>query len=272
MTLNNLSDIKNIQNRLEAISHPDSYRISREIYTFTEGDNNRINNVLTKLESNMPWEYVKGEAEFRGNMFVVNKAVLIPRIETEELVEMVVRYVRNRKDIDQIIDVGTGSGAIICSIVKEFGLKDIEYIATDISEEAITVATSNIERMGLKDQITIIKTNLIEGIKLGENSVVVANLPYIPTNEYLVLDTSVKEYEPKVALDGGEKGLDQITELFEQIDDFKTSPKAVFLEIDPKQVQDIRMMVDKSLHNHRFNVIKDFRNVDRFISIVRDEK
>ena len=158
---------------------------------------------LKRRGAGEPLQYVTGEVGFRHIILRTAKGVLIPRPETEILVEEVLQLLKGCDDA-HVLEVGTGTGCIALSIAKEAGAK---VTATDISPDAIACATRNVEALGLEEQVTIVETDCTEGVE-GPFDVLVSNPPYIPTAVMEELDEEVVGYEPHLALDGGEDGLD----------------------------------------------------------------
>lgn len=195
------------------------------------------------LNSSAPIEYVTGKAEFCGQVFTVTPEVLIPRVETEELVTLVVafcteRFSETHKPLS-IVDVGTGSGAIAVSIAAALRKKTIPFtfLATDVSGAAITVAQNNAQTLlGEHPEVSFQTTSLLTGITQSFDCIV-ANLPYIPSGRIEYLDPSVKDHEPRVALDGGPEGLSLIAELLRQSEKLLAKDGSVFLEIDHTHTQ-----------------------------------
>lgn len=189
-----------------------------------------------------PIEYVTGKAEFCGLVFSVSPAVLIPRVETEELVALTLQVVGEK--IAQtsvtspllIAEVGTGSGAISISIAKHlFPFREkVKIVAGDISSEALAVAKTNSQLLESQDpEITWVESNLLEHFPVEQPfHIIVANLPYIPSSRIETLDESVRLHEPHLALDGGPRGLDLIYTLLEQAVKRLTPDGVVLLEVD----------------------------------------
>lgn len=191
------------------------------------------------LESEMPVEYLTGHVNFCGLDFLVNSHVLIPRVETEELVEQAIDYLKSfdKSKKIKIIDLATGSGAIAISISKiasNLGL-ELDQIATDISDEALEVAQKNAARLlpNTVQNISFKIDDLMSNTD-GKFDLITANLPYIPTSRINELDQSVKDFEPHLALDGGNDGFELINKLLLQINDQKKLSKngVIFLEMD----------------------------------------
>jgi len=151
-----------------------------------------------------PIQYITGEAEFYGLPFHVNRDVLIPRPETEHLVEKVMalaaEFVRPK-----IVDVGTGSGAIAVALAH--ALPFAEITATDISADAQAVAKANVARNGVADRVRFFKGDLLEAVAGEHFDIVISNPPYVPESDRTTLDVEVRDYEPAQALFAGEDGL-----------------------------------------------------------------
>lgn len=180
----------------------------------------------------MPVEYIVGKAEFGGLKLFVSPAVLIPRIETESLVNLVVEHLSNEKKL-RIVDVGTGSGAIAILLAKRLvGLhREFEMTATDISQQALEVARKNLHKYKLESKVKLQQSNLLEQIE-DRFDIIVANLPYIPEKRKEDLLESVIKYEPHLALFGGDDGLYLIKELIKQAK-VKLNPGGqLWLEVD----------------------------------------
>lgn len=203
--------------------------------------------------SNNPEQYSLGWEEFYKLRFKVTPDVLIPRPETELLVDEVLNFVKTLHPIT-ILDIGTGCGNIAISIAKNLSLHlrggNVKIIATDISQKALKVARQNARLHGVSDRITFLKGNLLSNFSqlnrsasLSKVDVIVTNLPYIPTQRIPYLDSSVKDYEPLIALDGGKDGFKLYRKLFKQISKLHTGfvasipnrvckPKLIVCEID----------------------------------------
>lgn len=180
-------------------------------------------------DNHKPSQYINGFVEFYKLKFKVTPDVLIPRPETELLVDEVIRHARGRLarlEPLTILDLGTGTGNIAISLAKNLashlGSGNVKIIATDISKKALKVAQQNAKFHRVSDKITFIQSNLLQNIprslvKLSTPTIIVTNLPYIPSYRIPYLDSSVKDFEPLVALDGGDDGFDLYRKLFRQI-------------------------------------------------------
>ncbi len=209
-----------------------------------------------------PVAYLTGEKEFYGLNFIVNKNVLIPRPETELLVENIINYVGQRKIT--LIDVGTGSGAI--AITLKTALPKTRIIATDISTTALAIAKKNADLH--KADIEFIKTNLIDKINT-KIDVIAANLPYVPDAEKEIKNiySAPLKFEPTEALYGGKYGLDVYEKLFQQINKLAWKPKIIFCEIGATYINKTKQLTSKYFPQAKIEIKKDLCGKDRLLII-----
>lgn len=194
---------------------------------------------------NTPIQYQKGWVEFYKLKFKVTKNVLIPRPETELLVDRVLAFHALNKPI-VILDIGTGAGNIAISVAKNIRDENVKIIATDVSAKALIVAKQNAKFHGVNNKITFLESNLLDNLPKDLNpDIIVTNLPYIPSQRIPFLDSSVKDFEPLVALDGGEDGFDLYRKLFSQIKKLGLTPRLIIGEIDYTHGQ---LAVDEGLN------------------------
>ena len=171
----------------------------------THGERARLRDALSRRCGRTPLQYLTGETEFRSLPFFVNGDVLIPRPETETLVETALTKLRGLP-APRIADVGTGSGCIAVSLTRE--RPDSRVVATDLSPAAVRVARANALRNGVRDRLRFVVGDLLEAFDPSPLfDAVVSNPPYIPTGEIPSLQPEVRDHEPRLALDGGEDGL-----------------------------------------------------------------
>lgn len=226
--------------------------------------------MLERRMKHEPVNYIVGWTHFGGVKLAVTPATLSPRFETEILVNDVLAYLNT--DLERfaaVYDIGTGSGAIALAIAQALKTADFEFhvTGTDISEEALAIAKQNSVDNGLEEKVSFIKTSLLPDI-VHVSPVIVANLPYIPSERMSQLETQVRGYEPHLALDGGPDGLDLYRQLFEQITTQRITPRAIFCEIDETQGKSITDLI----HNHwpeaKVIIKHDFAGHDRFIHVL----
>jgi len=193
-------------NRAHLYAHPE-----REL---TPEEEARYDEVLVQRATGMPSQYITGHQEFWGLDFVVSPAVLIPRPETEHLVETVLELARGVAH-PKLVDVGTGSGCIALALVNE--LKDAEVYAVDISADALEIAGANAARLRLDGRVRFTQSNVLEALAgVHDFDFVVSNPPYVGFGEADKVQKSVRDFEPRVAVFAGEQGLDVIGQLIEQ--------------------------------------------------------
>jgi release factor glutamine methyltransferase len=217
-----------------------------------------------------PIPYLTGRAYFFGRSFKVTPAVLIPRPETEQLVEQALKWlaqawVRNgNKPV--VVDVGTGSGCIAVTIALDH--PEVHVEAVDISEAALAVARENAAAYGVSGRIHFHLGSLLEPLD-GCPDLIIANLPYIADAEWTAVPVGVKSYEPVTALRGGPTGLDLIQQLLTQAA-MKLSPEgAVFLEIGWQQGPAVKEMAQTIFPAGWVEIFADYAGHDRIISIVK---
>jgi release factor glutamine methyltransferase len=245
----------------------------------------------------MPVEYITGHVTFKGHDFSVSQAVLIPRLETEELVDQAVAKVSSLITAQpetqiRVADVGTGSGAIALSLILatiDSALPcNLKVFLSDISKEALDIAHQNIhhllpqftqEKAGTYHyhnpdthqafHLEIFPSHLLSEYPSEQIHLIVANLPYIPSTRIAVLEPSVKDYEPHVALDGGTQGLSLIQQLLEQAKTLFYPSGEILLEIDYTHTAaeissdsfwDVSVQLDAFLRQ-RFAIITPARNL-----------
>lgn len=232
----------------------------------------------------MPVEYIVGSAEFLRRKFKVTPAVLIPRVETEKLVRIAVAKIKHLLEMANdnanpitIADVGTGSGvvgiSILLELAKEVSLaeRQLEIILSDSSDKALKVAKDNYllllpARLKKLVKFSLINSDLLKDYPSDvQLDLVIANLPYIPSARLSKLPTSVKNFEPMMALDGGADGLEIVRNLIEQLKPRFKKNGAVFLEVD-SQVNLTRHSLSLD-DNMQFEILKDYRNQQRFVKI-----
>ena len=159
-----------------------------------------------------PLQHLLGTVEFCGRTFVCDKRALVPRPETEQLVELLISKFKCEIAHSRIVDVGTGSGVIALSLAAEFPEADI--VGTDISQGALALAQENAERLGLADRVRFLRTNLLESVQAG-CELIVANLPYVSTEDRQNLSPEVL-HDPEVAVFAGERGDELVLKLIAQ--------------------------------------------------------
>jgi release factor glutamine methyltransferase len=229
---------------------------------------------LNQLKAGMPLAYILGEKEFYGENFFVDQRVLVPRPETEMLVEEVLKFLTKNVDSDElfnILDLGTGSGNIAISLAKncDNGEKILveEIDAVDLSEDALEVCRVNVENHGVLDIVHVFQSDLLTGIDREINyDVIVANLPYIGKEKNRVVDENVSKYEPDMALFGGQDGLELYEKLFEQISERGMDFKLLVGEFCYGQGDDLRELLNKYF-DQKWRIEKDLAGIERMFVV-----
>ena len=256
------------------IHKPRTWVIAHPELTLTTAQQKQLDDSIIRLQTGEPLPYVLGHWEFFGLDLDITPDVLIPRPETELLVEKAIVWLKKRSEPDPgIADVGTGSGAIAVSIAVH--RPDAQIIATDISHKALRIAQNNAKKFCVNDKITFIECDLLpqpatplaRGAKLEvrELDLICANLPYIPTCE--LHNLPIYNREPTLALDGGENGLDQIQHLIKLAPEWLAQNGLILLEIEALQGAKVLSLAREVFPHARVDLHKDLQGKDRLLSI-----
>jgi release factor glutamine methyltransferase len=194
--------------------------------------------------------------------FCVNPSVLIPRPETEQLVEHALDWANKRGPLEAV-DVGTGSGCVAVCLARQ--LPYLSISATDISSAALVVARKNAERYG-PGRIRFYEGNLLMPVPAPAD-LIIANLPYVSSHEWTMVDDGVKWYEPMIALKGGSDGLDLISELLQQAMSRLRPGGAIFLEIGWQQGQAVLQLARNQFPAADIALIADYAGQDRIVTV-----
>jgi release factor glutamine methyltransferase len=225
-----------------------------------EPDRGRLEEILARRCRREPLQYILGEAYFMNLRLAVGPGVLIPRPETEILVE---RVCRDAPRNGRICDVGTGSGAIALSVAYE--RPDLEVVAVDVSTDACRIAEANRASLRL-DRVRIIHSDLLDAVN-GRFDVIAANLPYITDEEYAKLQPEVRGHEPASALTSGADGLDLIRRLIGEAPDHLSPHGLLILEIGSGQGGAAAALMSPGFMD--VEVIRDYNGLDRHVAGIR---
>ena len=218
---------------------------------------------IDALKTGKPIQYVIGNVNFYGNRFYVNENVLIPRFETEELVENTINYVKNifKEPID-IIDLGTGSGVIGLTLEKKVSTNSVDLV--DISEKALEVTHKNCGNLNSK--ANIILSDMFDNIpNTNKYDLVISNPPYIKTDEEI--EEIVKNNEPHIALYGGEDGLDFYKKILYNVKPYLKERSIIAFEIGYTQAEDIKRIVQEVLPAAKVIIKQDLSEKNRMMFI-----
>ncbi|UCE99622.1 MAG: peptide chain release factor N(5)-glutamine methyltransferase [Planctomycetota bacterium] len=225
----------------------------------------RLHDLVKRAEQGEPIAYLTGKTEFYTLELEITPDCLIPRPETELLVERAIEFLRGRTGKQIVCDLCTGCGCVAVAIAKNFC--DVQIIATDISDGVLKTAAKNIEKHGLKDRVTLLCGDLFDPIVPqlggGKFDLIVCNPPYVSAAEFERLDKSVKDYEPKSALFAGADGLDFYRQICEKAEAFLKPDAALIMEISYSQGQGVRELLEQRVRFSEITIEKDFHDNDR---------
>lgn len=260
---------------LKAIEQDEKYLILNPLFFLTNSQHARFRRYIRRRKKGEPVAYITGHKEFYGLDFKINKNVLIPRPETEMLVENALHFLESRiknKELRSnnrinIIDVGTGSGCIITAVMKEIqkiiihnSSFTIRAFAVDISNKALSVAKFNVKKHEVDEGIKFYNSDLFSNQRLPKKyDLIIANLPYLKP-DYKNLD-----FEPRSALDGGPDGLSIVRKLIEQLPEKLVNEGIALLEIDNDQFSKLKKIVNK----HRELSIEEITEIPHWHGTVK---
>ncbi|MCX5708554.1 MAG: peptide chain release factor N(5)-glutamine methyltransferase [Candidatus Omnitrophica bacterium] len=235
--------------------------LSREICS-------QISRVLKRRLKGEPLEYILGHAEFMGLEFAVNSDVLIPRADTEVLVETVLNYFTNFPDYrfqnPRILELGTGSGCIAISLAKR--LSEADIVATDVSQAALDVAEANARKNSVEGSISFFLSDLFASprIAIEKYDLIISNPPYIKRDVIPTLACEV-QHEPRLALDGGADGLDFYRRIFREAPKHLKAGGLMILEIGFDQKDELEKILSSLQIFEVKEIIKDYNNINRVL-------
>ena len=246
-------------NRLEFYKNSEMTISETQLITFR--------NLITRRLQWEPVAYITGRKEFRSFTLEVNSSVLIPRPDTEVIVEEALNiYCKIDSSEINILDIGTGSGAIAIAIALE--ITSAKVVATDISQAALNLAQKNAAALGLKEKIDFRLGNLFKPVD-GFFEIIVCNPPYISAQDYEKLPAGVKDYEPREALWAGKSGLEFYEKLIYQAADYLQKNGWLLLEIGAKQEAGVRKIMETAGFYDSIEMRKDYAGLPRVIKARR---
>jgi release factor glutamine methyltransferase len=244
-----------------------SYIIAHDETIMSPTQEYRFLSLLERARNGEPIPYLVGKTHFYGLEIKVTPSVLIPRPETEQLINLALEWIARparRQKQPLVVDVGTGSGCIALALASSLPLARIS--ATDVSKEALEVAEENAKALGMENQVDFYNGQYLNPI-VDDPDLIVANLPYIADHEWTTLAVGVKWYEPDVALRGGHDGLDGIRQLLAQAGRRLAPGGALFLEIGWQQGEAAKLLAKSTFPSAQIDVKKDLSGHDRVICI-----
>jgi release factor glutamine methyltransferase len=225
----------------------------------------RLDDLLARLLSGEPLPYLLGRWEFFGLEFSVSPAVLVPRPETELLVEQAMLWLNEHPGRRGAADVGTGSGSI--AVALAYHVRDLTITASDASAQALEIAAANVAAYGLQARVRLAQTDLLDGLP-GPFDLIVANLPYIPSCKLQGLE--VARHEPLQALDGGPDGLSVIQRLLAALPGCLLPGGLALLEIEAGQGESAPLLARRALPRAQVSVLPDLAGLPRLVRIDHD--
>ena len=228
----------------------------------------RLHELVKRAGENEPVAYLISRTEFYSLKIEVNRSCLIPRPETELLVERAIEFLRTRGGQQFVCDLCTGSGCIAVAIAKNHA--GAKITATDICDEALAVAAVNVEKHNLKDQVKLLRGDLFDPVvpqlDVEKFDLIVCNPPYVSTGEFEQLDKNVKDYEPQLALLAGVDGLDVYKRICEKIGEFLKDDGAVIMEVGYRQGPAVKELLEQTDGFAEITIEKDFNDNDRIVT------
>src|SRR5690606_17854905 len=224
---------------------------------------------LKRRKAQQPIQYILREQEFYGRIFEVDPSVLIPRPETELLIEHVLAYLDKNQSTPSpsVVDLGTGSGVIAVTLAKERA--NLNVTAIDCSEDALRIAARNAKRHGVEDRVSFLRGDFLAPLKDRHRiiDVVVSNPPYIPTDQIQQLESQVRDFEPHLALDGGSDGLQAYRTILSQLTswDLCATRCMIAFEIGWNQKREIIQLFSTFFPHARIEVFQDLAGLDRIV-------
>ena len=223
-----------------------------------------FNTLIEQRANGKPVAYLIEKKDFWKHEFIVNKDVLIPRPDTEILVEEVLKLTKNKNKL-RLLDIGIGSGCILFSILKE--KKNFYGVGIDISNKSLNICKVNSHKLGLKDRVKLFKSD-IDNFNYGKYDLIISNPPYIKQSVLKCLEKDVVNFEPKCALDGGLNGLSEIRKVIYKSSELIKKKGFLILEIGFDQKKSIiKILNDKGFYIKE--IVKDLANNDRCIISVK---
>ena len=229
-----------------------------------------IKKLIKSRASHYPIQYLLGSTEFYGISFFVEEGVLIPRPETEILVDAVISYIKeSSQNTWSLMDIGTGSGNIPVSISNSFkdSEKDIHILATDISEIALQLASKNIDKLKI-DNISLLHSDIFDKIT-GTFDCIISNPPYISEKEFKELPKEIKDHEPREALFAKEDGLEFYDKILQNAGKYLKKDGRIFFEIGAYQKEELSKLAEQ--YNYKIiDIKKDYNDFDRVLILINN--
>ena len=248
------------------INKPRSWVMAHLELTLTLKQQKQLDDSLIRMQGGEPFPYILGHWEFFGLQFDITPDTLIPRPETELLVEKAIAWLQRNPAKRSVADVGTGSGAIAVSVA--LNVPDVKVLATDISSKALQVAKRNAEKFGVSDRVMFIECDLLPAqIENRKSSIdmICSNLPYIPTAKLHGLP--IYNREPTLALDGGEDGLDPFRKLLKLLPEWLAPDGMMLFEVESTHGSQVSSLARSAFPKARISLHPDLAGKDRLLQM-----
>ncbi len=245
-----------------ALGKDRTFLIAHSEDELTAEENAHFQSILARRANREPFQYITGRQEFYGLDFKVSPAVLIPRPETELLVEKAIEVLKNLEN-PRFCEIGAGSGCLSVAILYE--LKNASAVALDISAEALSIAAENAVNNGVSGRLKLEKSDVFAALSNEKFNLIVSNPPYISAREMLTLQREVGEYEPRHALTDETDGFSIIEKIINNAPRFLESAGVLLLEIGCGQAERVERMFDKKIWDD-LRVSPDLQNIPRTVS------
>jgi release factor glutamine methyltransferase len=222
---------------------------------------NALDDAIRQRLSGSPVAYITGDQPFMGWKLISDSRALIPRPETELLVEELIRDIKaNKLERGNFLEIGTGAGPIALALKKYFPQATI--VATDVSEEALELASENARR--LKVDVEFIQSDLFENVPKKKYDVIVANLPYVPTERLSFVSDQILDWEPMIAIEAGEDGLLYIKPYLEQLSRYLKKDGVAAIEFWHTHADPVQELAEQFLQDYEIDIRKDLAGYDRY--------
>lgn len=237
-----------------------TYLYCHDDYVLSNNEYERYCEALKRRIDGEPLQYITGCQEFMSLNFTVCKDVLIPRQDTEILVESTIEFAGEKENVN-ILDIGTGSGCIAISLA--YFIKNSWVMGLDISKEALEIARKNARNRGVEEKTVFVESNLFGSIPLQEFDIIVSNPPYIPIKDIDTLERQVKDFEPRSALDGGEDGFEFYRRIVEESVRFLKPNALLAFEVGFNQAHEVKKIMELGFEN--IKIQKDLAGIERVV-------
>ncbi len=239
-----------------------------------DGDISKYKTLINKRANHVPLQYITVHVEFMSLDFVVDEHTLLPRQDTEILVETVLNKIKNKTFSNKtmtIVDIGTGCGNIAISLASN--LKNVQVYASDISRDALAVAGINVRRHKVADRVHLLHGNLFEAsngyLDRGNVDFIVSNPPYVREADWNKLEPEINEHEPREALVGGKDGLRFYKRIIREAPEWLKPEGFLILEVGETQAETITKLIETEGHFEKIEITKDLQKIDRIVTARR---